>query len=100
MPPVHRSYWVYILANRKNGTVYTGVTNSLERRVWQHKRKEADGFTRRYAVDRLVYFEEFREVKNAIARETEIKGWLRARKIALIEKDNPEWNDLTAGWYS
>jgi putative endonuclease len=100
MPAVHRSYWVYIVANRKNGTIYTGVTNSLERRIGQHKRKEVDSFTRRYAVDRLVYFEEFRDVQNAIARETEIKGWLRARKIALIEKENPEWDDLSAGWYS
>jgi putative endonuclease len=97
MPPVHRSYRVYIHANRKHGTIYTGVTNSLERRVWQHKEKQTDSFTRRYGVDRLVYFEEFRDVRNAIARETEIKGWLRARKVALIEKDNPEWNDLTAG---
>ena len=100
MPPVHRSYWVYILSNRKRGTLYTGVTNSLERRIWQHKSKQADSFTRRYAVDRLVYFEEFRDVNNAIARETEIKGWLRARKVALIEKDNGEWDDLSAKWYS
>jgi putative endonuclease len=100
MPPVHRSYWVYILTNRKRGTLYTGVTNSLERRVWQHKSKQADSFTRRYGVDRLVYFEEFRDVNNAIARETQIKGWLRARKVAAIEKDNPTWEDLSAKWYA
>src|SRR5882672_2241342 len=100
MPPVHRYYWIYILANRKRGTIYTGITNSLERRVWQHKNGETDSFTRRYAVNRLVYFEEFRDVTNAIARETEIKGWLRARKVALIEKENPAWEDLSATWYS
>jgi putative endonuclease len=99
MPPAHHSYWVYILSNRKNGTLYIGVTNSLERRLWQHKAKQADSFTRRYAVDRLMYFEEFRDVSNAIARETELKGWLRARKIALIEKDNPTWDDLGADWF-
>src|SRR4051812_33641032 len=100
MPPIHRSYWVYILSNRKNGTLYTGVTNSLERRIWQHKSKQADSFTRRYAINRLMYFEEFRDVTNAIARETAIKGWLRARKITLIEKENPAWDDLSATWYS
>jgi putative endonuclease len=99
MPEMHRSYWVYILANRKNGTLYTGVTNSLQRRVWQHKAKQADSFTRRYGLDRLMYFEAFRDVTNAIARETEIKGWLRAKKLALIEARNPEWGDLSAGWY-
>ena len=90
---------MYILANRKRGAVYTGVTNSLRKRVWQHKSKQADSFTRRYAIEWLVWFEEFRDVTNAIARETEIKGWLRARKIALIERENPEWDDLSAGWY-
>jgi putative endonuclease len=97
MPPVHRSYWIYILANRRLGPIYTGVTNSLERGVWQHKSKQADSFTRRHAVDRLVCFEELRDVTNAIAREKEIKGWLRLRKIALTEQDNPRWNDLSAG---
>ncbi len=99
MPEAHRSYWVYILANRKGGTIYTGVTNSLRTRVWQHKSKQADSFTRRYGIGRLVWFEEFRGVGNAIARETEIKGWLRERKIALIERENAAWDDLSAGWY-
>jgi putative endonuclease len=99
VPPRSRYYWVYILSNRKNGTLYVGVTNSLERRVWRHKDKKADSFTRRYAVDRLMYFEEFSDVSNAIARETEIKGWLRVRKTALIEKENPGWVDLSAQWY-
>jgi len=92
----HLQYYVYILSNRKRGTLYVGVTNSLERRIWQHKNKQADSFTRRYGVDRLMYFEIFRDIHNAISRETEIKGWLRARKIELIEKENPEWSDLGA----
>ena len=100
MPAIHRNYYVYLLSNRKHGTLYTGVTNSLERRLWQHRSKQADSFTRRYGIGRLVYFEVFRDVENAIARETEIKGWLRARKIALIEKENPEWIDLSADWYA
>ncbi len=99
MPDAHRSYWVYILANRKRGTIYTGVTNSLRMRVWQHRSKRADSFTRRYGIDRLVWFEEFRDVTNAIARETEIKGWLRERKIGLIERENAAWEDLSSGWY-
>jgi putative endonuclease len=94
-----KSYWVYILASKKNGTLYTGFTNSLERRIWQHKNKTADGFTNRYGVDRLVYFEEFRDVTNAIAREKQLKAGSRAKKIALIERENPEWLDLAAGWF-
>ena len=100
MPVTHLQYYVYLLSNRRRGTLYAGVTNSLERRVWQHKSKQADSFTRRYGLNRLVYFEIFRDVGNAIARETEIKGWLRARKIALIEKENPGWDDLSIGWYA
>jgi putative endonuclease len=100
VPATHHSYWVYILSNRKRGTLYIGVTNSLERRIWQHRQKQADSFTRRYGLTRLMYFEEFRDVTNAIARETELKGWLRERKIALIERGNPDWDDLSAGWYS
>ncbi len=100
MPETHRSFWVYIMTNRKRGTLYTGVTNSLMRRVWQHRQKQADSFTARYALTCLVYFEEFRDIANAIARETEIKGWLRTRKITLIEKENPEWADLSTGWYA
>ena len=75
MPATHLQYYVYLLSNRKRGTLYTGVTNLLERRIWQHKSKQADSFTRRYGLNRLVYFEVFRDIGNAIARETEIKGW-------------------------
>jgi putative endonuclease len=93
------SYWVYILASKPHGTLYVGVTNSLDRRVWQHRTGAIEGFTKQHGVKRLVYFEEFRDISNAITRETEIKGWLRAKKVALIEKDNPLWKDLAEGWY-
>jgi putative endonuclease len=83
-------YWIYVLASGKNGTLYVGVTNSLERRTWQHKRKTDASFTARYGVDQLVYFEEFRDVTNAIKREKQIKAGSRAKKIGLIEKENPE----------
>ena len=95
----HRTYWVYVLASKPHGTLYIGVTNSLERRIWQHKTKAIEGFTKRYGLTRLVYFEDFRDVSNAIARETQLKGWLRAKKIALIQQSNPLWHDLAKGWY-
>jgi putative endonuclease len=93
------NYYVYILANRRHGTLYTGVTNSLERRVWQHQHKTTPGFTAKYGVGMLVYFERFEEVTNAIAREKQIKAGSRAKKIALIERENREWRDLSAGWF-
>jgi putative endonuclease len=95
----HLTYWVYILASRPHGTLYIGVTNSLERRTWQHKVGTSDGFTKRYGVNRLVHFEDFRDVSNAIARETQLKGWLRSKKIALIQKENSLWRDLAAEWH-
>ncbi len=95
----YRSYWVYILSNKPHGTLYIGVTNSLERRTWQHKTGAKDGFAKRYGLHRLVYFEEFRDVTNAIRRETELKGWRRDRKIALIQQENPLWKDLAEGWH-
>jgi putative endonuclease len=95
----HRSYWVYILASKPHGTLYIGATNSLQRRVWQHKNGAVAGFTKQYRIDRLVYFEEFRDISNAIARETQLKDWLRAKKIALIENENPLWRDLAAEWH-
>ncbi|MEO6568756.1 MAG: GIY-YIG nuclease family protein [Opitutaceae bacterium] len=94
-----KTYWVYILASKRNGTLYVGVTNSLERRSWQHKHPQAsESFTHRYGVNHLVHFEDFRDVTNAIAREKQLKGGSRQKKIALIEKDNPEWRDLSEGW--
>jgi len=92
-----KPYFVYIMASRSR-TLYTGVTNDLERRVYEHKRKLIDGFTSRYNIERLVFFEATEDVLSAIAREKEIKGWTRAKKIALIEASNPTWEDLSAQW--
>ena len=86
--------YVYILANRKNGTLYVGVTSSLVVRMHQHKSHAVDGFTKRYGVDRLVYFEAFAEVEAAILREKQVKKWNRAWKVRLIEGKNPDWIDL------
>jgi len=92
-------YHVYILANRWK-TIYTGVTGRLEARVWEHKTKAVEGFTARYGIDRLVYFEHTNNIHDAIAREKQIKGWTRAKKIALIESMNPGWKDLASDWYA
>lgn len=92
-------FYVYILASRKNGTLYVGVANDLERRMSEHKSGGISGFTRRYGIDRLVYYEEFRYVHDAINYEKALKGKLRKKKIALIEEGNPGWNDLSAEWY-
>ncbi|WP_245502303.1 GIY-YIG nuclease family protein [Bradyrhizobium betae] len=89
-----RCYYVYILASRIGGTVYVGVTNDLIRRVAEHKLKLIESFTKDYDVVRLVYFEQFDDPENAIKREKRLKKWKRDWKIALIEKDNPDWNDL------
>jgi putative endonuclease len=94
----YRRYYVYIMTNRSK-TLYTGVTNSLRRRVWQHKFEDGSKFCKRYKIDRLVYFESFDDVRNAIGREKRIKGWLRIKKIQLIVSINPTWKDLSDGWY-
>ncbi len=91
-------YYIYIMANPSR-MLYTGMTNDLFRRVSEHKAGCTPGFTRAYRLHRLVYFEYFRSVHSAIAREKQIKGWLRKKKIALIEKDNATWADLAGGWY-
>lgn len=88
------SYFVYILTSQRNGTLYIGVTNDLERRAYQHADKQLEGFTKRYGVDRLVYFEETNSIETAILREKQLKRWNRAWKVELIEKHNPEWKDL------
>ena len=85
---------VYILASQPNGTLYIGVTSDLTRRVWEHKNDLVDGFTKKYGVHRLVYFELHISMMEAIRREKQIKKWRRAWKIELIEKENPEWRDL------
>ena len=92
-----KSYYVYIMTNRSK-TLYTGVTRDLERRVYDHKHKVVPGFTNRYKITRLVYFEETGDVYAALQREKEIKGWLRAKKVAMIEAMNPTWEDLSADW--
>ena len=86
-------YWVYIMAS-KSRTLYVGVTNDLERRVYQHKAQYLEGFTKRYNIARLVYFEETPDIRSAIEREKRIKGWLRQKKVELIESHNPDWHDL------
>ena len=93
-----RSYYVYIMSNRHK-TLYIGVTNDLERRVYEHKNGLTPGFTKRYNINRLVLFEETSDVNEAIAREKQLKGWVRRRKIELIEATNPKWDDLAGKWY-
>jgi putative endonuclease len=82
----------------KTGVLYTGVTNDLMRRTYEHKIKTTPGFTKQYNVKRLLYFESFGDISMAIQREKEIKGWSRAKKIKLIETKNRDWNDLSSGW--
>ena len=89
------TYAVYILASKRNGTLYTGVTNNLLRRIWEHKNNIVEGFTKKYNVHLLVHYELFTDIRLALAREKEIKQWTRAWKTQLIEKDNPLWKD----WY-
>ena len=88
------SYYVYILASKKDGVLYIGVTNDLELRISQHKSGEIDGFTKKYFTHRLVYYETTGDINSAIAREKALKKWKREWKIKLIEKENPEWEDL------
>jgi putative endonuclease len=87
------------MSNRSR-TLYVGVTNDLERRVYEHKQKLVPGFTARYRIDRLVFFEATPNVRSAIEREKQIKSWRRSKKIALIERDNPLWEDLSSDWYA
>jgi putative endonuclease len=91
-------YYVYMMASRSR-TLYTGVTGNLERRVFEHKEKLVPGFTAKYTIDRLVYFEETGDVQTAILREKQIKGWTRGKKLALIESVNPTWQDLSSDWF-
>jgi len=93
-----KQYYVYIMTNN-SGTLYTGVTDNLIRRVYEHKSKLVEGFTRKYNITKLVYYEITGDVRAAIRREKQIKGWLRKKKIALIAATNPGWRDLSEGWY-
>ena len=92
------SYFVYILANWNHSVLYIGVTNDLERRVYEHRQELVEGFTRKYHVHKLVYYEQTGDVKAALAREKQLKGWRREKKEALIETMNPDWNDLSETW--
>lgn len=95
-----KNYYVYILANKTNSTVYIGVTNDLMRRLWEHRNDMADGFTKIYHVHKLVYYECFSDVRDAIAREKQVKGWRRSKKNDLIESVNPAWKDLAGDWFT
>jgi putative endonuclease len=92
-------FYVYVMASKWR-TLYIGVTNDLERRAWQHKTKATPGFTATYGINQLVYFEHYEDIYEAIAREKQLKGWTRKKKVALIESMNPEWKDLAADWRS
>lgn len=93
---MERQYFVYITTNQNNTTLYPGMTNNLARRTWEHKAKLVEGFTKKYNINKLVYYEPTNDVRSAIQREKQIKGWLRRKKVALIESVNPEWADLSA----
>ena len=94
---IMKDYYVYILSNTSK-TLYIGVTNNLEGRVYEHKNKLIDGFTKKYNLTKLVYFETTTDIKAAIYREKQLKGWLRSKKIALIEQNNSNWQDLSLSW--
>ena len=99
MPPVNQSFWIYILSSRSRN-LYTGITSDPQLRVKQHKEKAADGFTARYNINRLVYFEQHDTARDAIFREKRIKAWNRGKRVALIESMNPERDDLSETWYT
>ncbi|MCH7978846.1 MAG: GIY-YIG nuclease family protein [Acidobacteria bacterium] len=91
-------YYVYILASRSRN-LYTGVTNNIYRRLWEHHEGRSNAFAKRYRIHRLVYLEPHEDVRIAIAREKQIKAWRRAKRVSLIEAGNPAWDDLAAGWF-
>lgn len=91
-------YYVYILSNWNSRVLYTGMTNNLERRLYEHKHHLVQGFTSKYNIGKLVYFDSTEDVKQAIEREKQIKGWIRSKKVALIEGMNPGWHDLSKDW--
>ncbi|MCB0741835.1 MAG: GIY-YIG nuclease family protein [Chitinophagaceae bacterium] len=92
-------YSVYILSNFKRTVLYIGVTNNIERRIWEHKNDEGSQFTKKYKCHFLIYFEDFSSINNAIAREKQLKNWKREWKLALIKKENPQLEDLAKDWY-
>ncbi|HID32519.1 MAG TPA: GIY-YIG nuclease family protein [bacterium (Candidatus Stahlbacteria)] len=92
-------YYVYMMTNKRNTTLYTGITNDLKRRIYEHKMGLIRGFTKKYKIKKLVYYEATNDVRSAIEREKQIKGWVRRKKNVLVEAVNPEWRDLSEGWY-
>ena len=94
-----KAYFVYIMSNKHNTVIYTGVTNNLFRRVYEHKFQSNDGFSSRYNCSKLVYFEDGADIESAIEREKQIKRWRRAKKVELIKKANPGWRDLANEWF-
>lgn len=94
-----KSYYVYIVTNKNNNVLYTGVTNDLQRRIYEHKNKIISGFTEKYNVNKLVYFEETSDIESAILREKQIKSGSRQKKVDLINSCNEEWADLSKDWY-
>ncbi|MFH0771907.1 MAG: GIY-YIG nuclease family protein [Candidatus Omnitrophota bacterium] len=97
---MEKRYYVYILANHKNGTLYIGITSNIIKRIWEHKDKAVKGFTSRYGVDKLVYLEEFSDPENAIRREKRLKKYSRQWKLNLIERQNSNWDDLYENFVS
>lgn len=93
-----KQYYIYIMANYEETTLYVGVTNNLERRVYEHKNKQLEGFTSRYNLNKLVHYEIYNEIEQAILREKQIKSWPRKRKTELICSTNPEWKDMSEEW--
>jgi putative endonuclease len=91
-----KTFYVYMMSNKNRVVLYTGMTNSLEVRVWQHQKHSLDGFTKKYNVDRLVYYETYDDPRDAISREKEIKGWRRSKKNELVQTLNPKWADLSS----
>ena len=89
-----KNYYIYIITNKKNGTLYTGVTNNLIRRIYEHKNKLVEGFSKKYSLDKLVYYAQYSTIEDAILREKQIKGGSRKKKLDLINNFNKEWNDL------
>jgi putative endonuclease len=94
-----KAYCTYLLSNRKNGTIYVGISGNLSKRMLEHKNGTNEGFTKKYGLNKLVYYESFEVVENAIKREKQLKGGKRSTKVQLIEKDNPKWDDLSADWW-
>ncbi|TDQ27577.1 MULTISPECIES: GIY-YIG nuclease family protein [Tenacibaculum] len=100
MHKTNHQYYIYIITNKKDGVLYIGVTNNLERRIFEHKNKLIKGFSSKYNLDKLIYFEEHQFIEEAIKREKNMKKWKRAWKINLVVKENPNWDDLAKNWYN